>query len=124
MGASWLLYRPSSKMSRIMSDSMTCPVPRSALASDAVSIAGCVREAYSPCIKRIGKPPGLMLESYDAWGAQAGCAVASGLCARKELPSLTDRLALLRNSLGRCRQLRGRADPEHRNQSALAERRR
>ena len=44
---------------------MTSPVLRSALPSDAASIAGCVREAYSPYIKRIGKPPGPMLGNYD-----------------------------------------------------------
>ena len=49
-----MLYPPSSKMRRIMSDSMTSPVLRSALASNAGSIAGCVRAAYSPYIKRIG----------------------------------------------------------------------
>lgn len=48
-----------------MSDSMTGPVLRPALASDAAGIAGCVRAAYSPYIERIGKPPGPMLENYD-----------------------------------------------------------
>ena len=48
-----------------MSDSMTSPVLRTALAGDAAGIAECVRAAYSPYIKRIGKPPGPMLGNYD-----------------------------------------------------------
>ena len=45
------------------------PIPllilRDVLPGDAASIAECVREAYSPYIERIGKPPGLMLGNYD-----------------------------------------------------------
>ena len=48
-----------------MPDPGTGPVLRSALASDAAGIAECVREAYSPYIERIGKPPGPMLANYD-----------------------------------------------------------
>lgn len=53
------------KVRRVMPDSMTSPVLRSATSSDADSIAECVRAAYSPYIKRIGKPPGPMLGNYD-----------------------------------------------------------
>lgn len=45
--------------------STTSPVLRSALPGDAASITECVRKAYSPYIKLIGKPPGPMLGNYD-----------------------------------------------------------
>lgn len=43
---------------------MTDQVLRSATTTDANCIAECVRAAYSPYIKRIGKPPGPMLRDY------------------------------------------------------------
>ena len=43
----------------------TGPAPRGAGAGDAAGIAACVRAAYSPCIERIGRPPGPMLDDYE-----------------------------------------------------------
>ena len=43
-----------------------CPDPRPATLADRQAIEDIVRQAYSPYIARIGRPPGPMLDDYEA----------------------------------------------------------
>lgn len=43
-----------------------CPDPRPATLADRHAIEDIVRQAYSPYIARIGRPPGPMLDDYEA----------------------------------------------------------
>ena len=72
-------------MRQVVSDSMTSPVLRSALASHAASIAGCVRVACSPYIKRIDNCQEPHAGSYDEIVREHAC--LSLMAARRMLAS-------------------------------------